>query len=132
LVGIDTNVLIRYLAQDDVAQASKATRFIEKKCTADDPGFICHIVLCELAWVLESNYAQSRIEIANVVEQLLQILQIEIQEPEIVWRALNDYKNSNVDFSDHLLARTNESNGCILTATFDKKAAKQSGFERLV
>ena len=129
--GIDTNVLIRYLVQDHVAQAKSATTFIEQHCTADDPGFIGHIVFCELAWVLESNYAQSRMQVATIIEELLQVVQMQAQEPEIIWRALNDYKKSNVDFPDHLLARINESSGCDTTFTFDKKAAKQIGFELL-
>ncbi len=129
--GIDTNVLIRYLVQDDATQAKSATTFIEQHCTAEDPGFVGHIVFCELAWVLESNYAQSRIQIATIIEELLQVVQMQAQDPEIIWRALNDYKKSNVDFPDHLLARINESNGCDTTFTFDKKAAKQTGFELL-
>ena len=129
--GIDTNVLIRYLVQDDATQAKSATTFIEQHCTADDPGFVGHIVFCELAWVLENNYAQSRMQIATIIEELLQVVQMQAQDPEIIWRALNDYKKSNVDFPDHLLARINESNGCDTTFTFDKKAAKQTGFELL-
>jgi predicted nucleic-acid-binding protein len=129
--GIDTNVLIRYLVQDDANQAKTATTFIEQDCTADDPGFIGHIVFCELAWVLERNYAQSRSEIATIIEELLQVVQVEAQSPEIIWRALSDYKTSNVDFPDHLLARINESNDCDTTITFDKKAAKYAGFELL-
>jgi len=131
LRGIDTNVLIRYLVQDDATQAKSATTFIEKHCTAEDPGFVGHIVFCELAWVLESNYAQGRMQIATIIEELLQVVQMQAQDPEIIWRALNDYKKSNVDFPDHLLARINESNGCDTTFTFDKKAAKQTGFELL-
>jgi predicted nucleic-acid-binding protein len=131
LRGIDTNVLIRYLVQDDATQAKAATTFIEQHCTADDPGFVGHIVFCELAWVLESNYAQSRMQIATIIEELLQVVQMQAQDPEIIWRALNDYKKSNVDFPDHLLARINDSNGCDTTFTFDKKAAKQTGFELL-
>ena len=88
-------------------------------------------MLCELAWVLESNYHQSRAQIALVIEQLLQVGQLEVMEPEVVWRALEDYKKSNADFPDHLLARVNESKGCESTVTFDKKAAKQPPFKML-
>jgi predicted nucleic-acid-binding protein len=126
--GIDTNVLVRYLVQDDPQQSKKATTFIEKHCSVDEPGLIGHIVLCELAWVLESNYEQSRATIAAIIEKLLQIGQLEMAEPEVVWKALRDYKKSNADFSDHLLARINESRGCEVTVTFDKKAGKQPCF----
>lgn len=129
MIAIDTNVLVRYLVQDDPAQAKQATQFIESSCTDDEPCFIGQIVLCELAWVLESNYGQNRENIAQVIEELLQVGQLEVQQPEVVWRALSDYKNSNADFPDHLLARVNQSAGCDFTATFDKKASKQPAFK---
>ncbi len=129
--GLDTNVLVRYLVQDEAKQAAKATKFIEQSCTDDSPCFIGHITLCELAWVLESNYGQNRESIAAVVEQLLQVGQLSVLEPQVVWRALNDYKTSNADFSDHLLARVNQRLGCETTVTFDKKAGKQPGFKIL-
>lgn len=129
--GLDTNVLIRYLVQDDRTQSAQASRFIETSCTEDNPCYIGQIVLCELAWVLESNYRQTREEIAAIIEKLLQIGQLEVSTPNVVWRALDDYKKSNADFPDHLLARINESAGCTSTVTFDKKASKQPAFEFL-
>lgn len=131
MIGLDTNVLVRYLVQDDAAQSKLATKFIEKKCTDSEPGVIGHIVLCELSWVLESNYQQSRDQIANVIEQILQVSQLTIHNTDIIWRALSDYRSSDADFSDHLLARTNQAIGCEYTLTFDKKAAKQDLFELL-
>lgn len=129
--GLDTNVLVRYLAQDDPRQSAIATEYIETQCTADTPCFICHITLCELAWVLERLYHQDRAGISSVIEMLLQVGQLEVIEPQVVWRAVRDYKQSNADFPDHLIARLNELNGCETTLTFDKKAAKQAGFELL-
>ncbi len=131
MIALATNVLVRYLVQDDPAQAKLATKFIETSCTKDEPCFIGQIVLCELAWVLESNYGQGRQQIAHVIEELLQVGQLEVQQPEVVWRALSDYKNSNADFPDHLLARVNQSAGCDCTITFDKKASRQPTFELL-
>ena len=129
--GLDTNVLVRYLVQDDRRQATAATAFIETQCTNEAPCFIGQIVLCELAWVLESNYQQSREEIASIIEQLLQVGQLQVMEPEVAWRALDDYKKSNADFPDHLMARVNETQGCDSTLTFDKKASKQPLFQLL-
>ena len=131
MIALDTNVLIRYLVQDDPTQAKQSTQFIEANCTEDEPCFIGQIVLCEVAWVLESNYDQDRQQIAHIIEELLQVGQLEVQQPEVVWRALSDYKNSNADFPDHLLARVNQSAGCNYTVTFDKKASKQPAFEPL-
>lgn len=129
--GIDTNVLVRYLVQDEPHQATKATRFIETHCTEQTPGFIGHIVLCELVWVLELSYNLDRADIAAILEDLLQVGQLDIMEPPQVWKALHEYKASNADFSDHLLAHQNAAYGCTSTVTFDKKAGKQSLFELL-
>lgn len=129
--GLDTNVLIRYLVQDDKKQSAAASKFIESNCTEDSPCFIGTISLCELAWVLESGYGQSRLQIAGIIEQLLQVSELEVMDSEVVWRALDDYKTSNADFPDHLLGRINHSKGCSVTVTFDKKASKQPTFELL-
>ena len=131
MIGLDTNVLVRYLVQDDPEQSSLASEFIESNCSEENTGFVCHIVLCELSWVLESNYGQSKEAIASVIEQLLQISQLQIMEPEAVWRALSDFKTSNADFSNHLIARANVVNGCKSTVTFDNKAGKQVCFQFL-
>ncbi len=131
MIGLDTNVIIRYMTQDDPTQAKTASEFIEKNCSEESPGYICHIVLCEISWVLESNYGLDKESIIQVIEELLQINQITIPQPETVWRALNDFKNSNADFSDHLIAGTNFTNGCQQTVTFDKKAGKHSLFQIL-
>lgn len=131
MIGLDTNVLVRYLVKDDPTQSKIATSFIKDKCTIDSPCFIGQIVLCELVWVLESNYDQNREEISVILEKILSIGELEVLKSEVAWRALNDYKVSNTDFSDHLLARKNESVGCKTTVTFDKKASKQPAFKLL-
>lgn len=131
MIGIDTNVLLRYITQDDPTQSKLASDFIELNCTEKTPGYICHIVLCELTWVLESNYKQSKEKIIQLIEELLQINQLEILQSETVWRALTDYKISNADFADHLIAHSNKANGCTKTITFDKKAGKQPLFKML-
>jgi len=130
--GLDTNVLIRYLVQDDPQQSRKATQYIERHCTGERPGVINHVVLCEMTWVLAVNYDQSRAEIATVIDQLLRVSQLEVINAHIVWKALVDYKQSNsVEFSDYFIARINESYGCDTTVTFDVKASKQTNFHLL-
>ena len=86
--GLDTNVLVRYLAQDDPIQSAQATRYIETHCTNDNPCFISQIVLCELAWVLESNYNQSRDDIASMVENILQVSQLEVMESCLLYTSI--------------------------------------------
>lgn len=120
--GLDTNILVRYLVRDDSPQTALAERFIETECTVESPGFISHIVLCELAWVLTSGYGYSQHDSLKALQQMLRVTQFRIQSPQIVWQALADTRKGRADFSDYLLARANSSHGCEYTATFDKKA----------
>ena len=73
MIGIDTNVLVRYIAQDDAAQSAQATQLIEQVCSAQAPGFIGVVVLVELAWVSESCYGATRAEVADIVRRILSI-----------------------------------------------------------
>lgn len=129
--GIDTNVLVRYLVQDDVRQARIATQFIEQECSRDSPGYIGPVTLCELAWVLESNYNVYRADLLAIIERLLCVEQFAVEQSSVVWRAVADAKASNADFPDHLVARVAEAAGCEVTVTFDKKASNCHGFELL-
>jgi predicted nucleic-acid-binding protein len=123
MIGLDTNVLARYIVEDDEKQARIATRLIDS-CTADEPGFVSHIVLIELTWILSSCYDADKNALAAVIEQLLQTKQLIVERGETVWHALEDYKKSSTNFSDCLLSRINQEAGCSKTVTFDKDAAK--------
>ncbi len=129
--GLDTNILVRYLVRDEHHQTTLADRFIETECSAETPGFISHIVLCELVWVLTSGYDYSPGDALKVLEQMLRISQLRIESPQIVWQALADTRKGRADFSDYLLARINRMHGCEYTATFDKKASDHEMFRLL-
>jgi len=129
--GLDTNVLVRYLAQDDPAQARKATRFIEEWCTPENPGYINSIVLCELVWVLESTYEYPRQDIAAGLEKILRISGFQIDNGLAAWAALRQYQRTNADFSDCLLGMLNRAGGCMHTVTFDRKASRLAEFTLL-
>lgn len=129
--GIDTNVLVRYIVQDDVKQSREATYFIEKECSVESPLFINGIVLCELVWVLESAYDYPRKNIAEVIEQILKTRQFHIHDPEILWQSVSGYKNNGADFADNYIAHLNKYHGCESTVTFDKRAAKLNYFKLL-
>ena len=128
MIGIDTNVIVRYLVQDDVKQGDKAAEYIESHCTIEEPGYLNCVVLCEVFWVLESCYKYSCEEIAGVMENLLKCPQIEIESIDSVWEALNYYKKEGVDFSDALIGEINKSKECSRTITFDKGTAKLKHF----
>ena len=88
MIGIDTNVLIRYIVRDDQRQAEVATRLIESKCTPEDPGLIHPIVLCELVWILIRGYGYDRRMVARVVRRILSVKELRVNGAESAWRAI--------------------------------------------
>lgn len=124
MIGIDTNVLVRYIAQDDNTQSKLATRLIENECSAATPGFISLVVLVELVWVSESCYGAVRQDIAEIVRRILSIRQLVVQEAEVVWQALRGFEASKADFADSLIQHLAAAAGCPTVMTFDKAAAK--------
>jgi predicted nucleic-acid-binding protein len=131
LIGLDTNVVIRYLVQDDKKQSAAATRFIEKTLTTDAPGYINHTSLCEIVWVLQRCYGVTRPQIREIVEGLLTTKQFNVENVEVTWKALRAFAASKADFCDALISQVNIHHGCEYTVTFDKKAASLPGFNLL-
>lgn len=124
MIGIDANILVRYIVQDDPAQSRLATRLIETECSAATPGYISLVVLVELVWVSESCYDAGRSDIAQIVQRLLSVRQLVVQDAEVVWKALRRFKGSKADFADSLVEQLALAAGCSSVMTFDKAAAK--------
>ncbi len=122
MIGLDTNVLVRYLTQDDPGQAAITNRLVEERLTSRNPGFVTSIVLVEVIWVLETCYQQPKNAIQNVVNALLTTKQLMIDEADLVYLALKRFSTGNADFSDALITVICESRGCTSTVSFDKKA----------
>ena len=131
MIGLDTNVLVRYLAQDDRTQAPLATRFIESSLNQEDPGFVSTVVLAELVWVLETNYQFGREQIASLVDALLRAQQLKFQDPDSASQALRDFRTSKADYVDCLIHRLGSAAGCSHTATFDRAASRLAGMRLL-
>jgi len=131
MIGLDTNILIRYLTQDDPEQSKKATREIEDGLNAGDEFFIADIVLCELVWVLESAYGYDRKEIVPVVERILRTKQFQFQNKDLLWQSLSDYQNRKGDFADHLIGRVGHKAGCREILTFDAELKTHPTFHVL-
>jgi predicted nucleic-acid-binding protein len=118
--GLDTNVLVRYLTQDDPRQAALAGREIEGAARKGEKLLVQPLVLCELVWILESAYEVRKGELLAVLERILRTAQFDIAEKDVVWRSLADYRAGKGDFADYFLARSNESGGAEITLTFDR------------
>jgi predicted nucleic-acid-binding protein len=122
--ALDTNVIVRFVTQDDHQQSARANRYIEL-C------LINLIVLCEMIWVLESAYHYPKAAILDLFGRMLSTSQFEIENKEVVWAALEDFKNSRADFSDSLVGRLNQRLGCGETASFDSAVKTLPGFRLL-
>jgi predicted nucleic-acid-binding protein len=130
MIGLDTNVLVRYFAQDDLKQSTLVNR-VMSSLTKDQQGFISLPVLCELIWVLEDLYDVKKLALTEILQTLFEAVAIEIEQKPLAWRALNRYRNHNCDFSDALIAEIGSAAGCQHTLSFDKAAAKAGLFELL-
>jgi predicted nucleic-acid-binding protein len=128
MIGLDTNVLVRYVAQDDSRQSPKATRLIES-LTVDAPGYVGLISLMELVWVLTGCYASSKKEICEVLETLLRTKEIIVAHADTVWKSLRLFMEGNADFADCLIERSANEAGCSFTTTFDRNAARYCGMQ---
>ena len=131
MIGLDTNVIVRYLAQDDPKQSLAATRLFERTLSLEQPGFVSLIALCELAWVLAECYEADKARIREVLEGLLGSKQVVVEEADLVWKALRAWQRSNADFSDALMEEVMVARGCEKSVTFDKAAARLSTFTLL-
>lgn len=124
MLGLDTNVLVRYIVQDDPDQAAAAERLIEGRCTAQAPGYVSVLVLVELAWVLTSAYEYEKAAVIPVVRQLLRTAELAVEDRQAIWAALREFESGGADFADYLIAHRNRAHGCTQTCTFDPRAAR--------
>jgi predicted nucleic-acid-binding protein len=122
LIGLDTNVLVRYLAQDDPAQSARATRLIERELSEGEPGYISLVVLVETCWVLKRLYGATPAEIASTVRDLLGVHKLVVESRGAVARA-NDHAGAG-DLADALIAELAREAGCKKVVTFDRRAVK--------
>lgn len=130
MIGLDTNVVVRYLTHDDAAQTAAAVRVIES-LSRDSPGFLSLIVIAELVWVLEVSYRFKKSEIEHVLDTLLRSKELVIERAEIVAQALRKFTASRADFVDCLIERSAHAAECQYTVTFDQKAASAAGMKLL-
>lgn len=129
MVGLDTNILVRYIAQDDAAQAATATDIIEGQLTSKKPGYICAVVLVEISWVLLRAYKVKPEVLKTVLERLLRTAEFSIEHRDEAWRALRLMDGQGADFADAFLGLINQKQGCEKTLTFDKAAGALALFE---
>jgi len=131
MIGLDTNVLVRYIMQDETKQAPLAARLVES-LSAQSPGFLPLVAVVELSWVLSSAYGLGRDQLVEAFEGVLRAKELVTERADLVWKALRAFQSANADFADCLIALSAASAGCEKTMTFDRAAAKTGGMTLLV
>jgi predicted nucleic-acid-binding protein len=131
MIGLDTNVLVRLLTNDDRIQARQARDYLARNCSANSPAFVSNVALAETFWVLRSVYGLAHDDIASAFSTLFAIREITFEDDEAAKRAWQAYVRSGADFADFLIGAVDRAHGCDATITFDRKAAKLEGFRLL-
>jgi predicted nucleic-acid-binding protein len=128
MLGVDTNVLVRYLTRDDQPQYEKARRMIDREVTKGEPLLVSLLVLLETEWVLRSRYEMAKADIVTAFSALLDTADLTFEDEPSVETAVYSWKDSAADFADCLIEARNRRLGCRATATFDVRALKLAGF----
>jgi len=130
MIGLDTNILVRYLTQDDPIQSPKAREVLERRLTEENPGFISIVAMVETVRVLERSYGLTTDEIVGAVERVLQTDVLIVENEQEVFTAMIALKEGQGSFADAVIAGLGARMGCSCTLTFDQKALRIPGFER--
>ena len=128
MIGLDTNILVRYLAQDDPIQSAKASDLIERRLTEENPGFVSTVVMVEIAWVLDRAYGLGNDEIAAAIERTLQVEVLVVENEQEIFTAMIALKRGKGSFADAIILALGAKAGCLYTLTFDQRACRLAGF----
>lgn len=131
MIGLDTNVLVRYIMQDDPKNSPKANQLIES-LDADNPGYITMLSVIELYWVLTSCYELTGEQVGQALEAVLRTKSFLVERADQVMRALRVFAGGRADFADCLIERSASGAGCTQTMTFDVGASKHAGMTLIV
>ena len=129
MIGLDSNVVVRYLAQDDPVQSRAANDLFERRLSERNPGFISVVAMAETVWVLERAYRLSSAEIALAIERILQTDVLVVEHEQEVFVAMIALKERRGSFADALIVALGAKAGCSRTVTFDRRAARLDGCE---
>lgn len=130
MIGLDTNVLVRYIMQDDPKQSPKATKIVES-LEGVGSGYVTLVSIIELVWVLSASFELTRFQVAQALDGIIRTKQFKIESADQVIRALRIFKVGKSDFADCLIERSADSAGCEKTVTFDVNASKHAGMTLL-
>jgi predicted nucleic-acid-binding protein len=128
MIALDTNVLVRFLVEDDKAQSAKVVGLVARAIAADEALFLSDVVICETVWVLVAAYRVPRAEIGATLGRLLMAAHLRFEDPDRLSRALEAFLAGKGDFADYVIREEARAAGCDRVATFDRVLLKESAF----
>lgn len=128
MIALDTNLLVRYLVDDDPAQARRAAAVVERAVARDEPLYVSQIVVCETVWVLSAGYGFGRDAVASTLENLFRARHLQHEDLDSLRRALEAYRAGRGDFADYLIRERARAAGCDHVVTFDRELLREDGF----
>lgn len=128
MIGLDTSIVVRYLAQDDARQSQIASEIFERTLSEQNPGFVSVVAMTELAWVLERGYGLDGRTIATAIERILATDVLVVENEAEVFTAMTALKDGRGSFADALIGALGRKAGCSRTLTFDRKALRLGDF----
>lgn len=131
MIGLDTNILIRLIVEDDLEQAAAAGRLLREAAVTGETAFVGDAVLCEIVWVLESSYGASRADVSVALADLLSNPLFSFEDRDAVVSALDSYRRGEAGFADLLIGFKAKAHGARTTYTFDRPLSRLPGFSRL-
>jgi predicted nucleic-acid-binding protein len=129
MIGLGTNVVVRYLVQDDPVQSRRATEIVERRLSRRNPGFVSVVAIAETVWVLDRAYRFSHEDIVAAIERTLRTDALVVENEQEVFAAMTALKEGRGSFADALIGALGAAAGCSATLTFDRKALRLSDFE---
>lgn len=131
MIGLDTNVMVRYIEQDDPVQSPKADNIISS-LTPQNPGYISVVTMVEISWVLVGAYKRTKSQVVQALDWILNTQQLVVENSSLVTQALHRYSIGNADFPDCLIERAANAASCSATLTFDRRAAGSAGMQLIL
>lgn len=128
MIALDTNVLVRFLVEDDPDQTQRAQKVLQRAVDTDTTCYVSEVVMCEIVWVLETCYKFRRNEITGVLERLIRARHLAFSSLDRLARALQSYRSGQGDFADYVIREHARTAGCESVVTFDGDLLKEHGF----
>ena len=128
MIALDTNVLVRFLVEDDARQSVAAASLVNQVAAEDDRLFVSDVVLCETVWVLAGSYGISKAAIIDTMRGLIRARHLAFDAPDRLVRALDAFERGKGDFADYVIREHARAAGCTAVATFDRSLLRDAGF----